>query len=108
MDKAAIKEKINTMIDKCQRDIVDMEAMTQPVKPENSLGRISRMDAIQNKSVMEANLRNKKKKLSKLNLALSKLDSENFGICDTCGNEIQEARIILMPESTNCVRCASR
>ena len=108
MDKTALKIKIESLIEKTELDIVDMQAMTQPVKPENSLGRISRMDAIQNKSVMELNLRNKKKKLSKLKLALSNIDSANFGICDTCKRPIQEARILFMPESTRCIHCASR
>jgi len=108
MDKEQIREKINTLILKSEQDILDMESMTEPVKPENSLGRISRMDAIQNKSVMEMNLRNKRKKLSQLKLALGKLDNPDFGICDVCKRDIQEARIIYMPESTKCVHCASR
>jgi len=108
MDKAKLKIKIQGLIQKSKQDIIDMEAMTQPVKPENSLGRISRMDAIQNKSVMEMNLRNKKKKLSQLKLALGKLEHPGFGSCDTCGNEIQEGRLIFMPESTKCIHCASR
>lgn len=108
MDKEALKTKIESLIQKTALDIEDMQSMTQPVKPENSLGRISRMDAIQNKSVMELNLRNKKKKLSKLKLALSNIDSENFGVCDTCKRPIQEARILFMPESTKCIHCASR
>ena len=108
MDKSALKNKIESLIKKTELDIQDMEEMTQPVKPENSLGRISRMDAIQNKSVMEVNLRNKKKKLSKLKLALSNIDSDTFGICDTCKRPIQEARILFMPESTKCIHCASR
>lgn len=108
MDKAALKIKIESLIQKTQADINDMESMTQPVKPENSLGRISRMDAIQNKSVMEMNLRNKKKKLSQLKLALSNINSPNFGLCDTCKRPIQEARILYMPESTKCIHCAGR
>lgn len=108
MDKEALKIKIESLIKKTESDIKDMEGMTQPVKPENSLGRISRMDAIQNKSVMEMNLRNKKKKLSQLKLALSNIDNPSFGICDTCKRPIQEARILFMPESTRCIHCASR
>jgi len=108
MDKQALRKKIEDLIEKSKSDIADMEAMTQPVKPENSLGRISRMDAIQNKSVMELNLRNKKKKLSQLKIALSKLSHPDYGICDTCKNVIQEGRLIYMPESTKCIHCASR
>lgn len=103
-----LKQKIVQLIEKSQNDIIEIEKMTQPVKPENSLGRISRMDAINNKSVMEVALRNKKSKLAKLRVALSKIDEEEFGICSHCNKEIQTARLIYMPESSRCVHCASK
>jgi len=108
IDKEAIRKKISALISKSESDIKDMEGMTQPISPENSIGRISRMDAINNKSVMEAALANKKEKLSKLKLALTNIDSENYGICSMCNHEIQEGRLIFLPESTRCIRCADR
>ena len=108
LDKTSLKIKIEEHIAKSKLDIIEMKSMTQPISPENSIGRISRMDAINNKSVMEAALRNKKRKLSKLQMALSNIDNPSFGICADCKNPIQQARIIYMPESTLCVRCASR
>ncbi len=108
MDKIALKKKIIELIAKTEKDLVELEDMTQPVVPENSLGRISRMDAINNKSVMEASLRNNQRRLGKLKAALQKIDSEDFGLCFDCKNPIPEARILFMPESNQCVRCASR
>jgi len=108
MDKVALKQKINDLITKTKLDLVELEDMTQPVVPENSLGRISRMDAINNKSVMEASLRNNKRKLGKLKAALQNVDNDDFGLCFDCRNPIPEARILFMPESNQCVRCASR
>lgn len=103
-----IRIKINELIKKSEKDIVEIEKMTGPVKPDVSLGRISRMDAINNKSVMEAALRNKKKKLAQLKISLSKIDQPDFGICISCKQEIQTARMIFMPESNECIRCAGR
>lgn len=108
MDKIALKQKILDLIKKTEDDLVELEDMTQPVVPENSLGRISRMDAINNKSVMEASLRNNKRKLSKLRAALQNIDLDDFGLCSDCKNPIPEARILFMPETNQCVRCASR
>jgi DnaK suppressor protein len=107
-DKSVIKQKILDLITQSQDAIKDMKNMTAPVSPENSIGRISRMDAINNKSVMEAALRHKKEKLSKLKMALSNLDKPEFGICSRCKNPIQPGRLIYMPESTLCIRCADR
>lgn len=105
-ERKKLRVKIIELIDKSKQDIVDMEGMTQPIAPENSIGRISRMDAINNKSVMEAALRNKRKKLSKLRLALENSDKSDFGKCNNCGKDIQQARLVFMPESSRCVRCA--
>ena len=107
-EKSDLKKQINALIGKMKEDIASLEKMTQPVKPENSLGRISRMDAINNKSVMEVSLRNKRDKLTKLKVSLSNIDNENFGQCKMCKNLIQPKRLIYMPESNRCVRCADR
>ncbi len=108
LNRGELKRQILALIAKSEQDILDMEKNTKPVKPENSLGRISRMDAINNKSVMESALRNKRNKLARLKTALSKIDNEDFGQCNNCGTLIQEKRLIFMPESDRCVRCADR
>jgi len=106
--RVELKKKIQELIVKYIQDVKDMEDMTQPVKPENSLGRISRMDAINTKGVLEVSLRSKKSKLGKLRLALVKIDEPGFGACDNCGKQIQDGRLLFMPESTKCIGCASR
>ncbi len=100
--------KIKALIVKSELDIFDMEQNSKPISPENSIGRISRMDAINNKSVVEAALRNKRQKLGKLKVALANIDKQGFGICMQCKNPIQPARIMFMPESSRCVHCAAR
>ena len=106
--REAIKEKILKAIDELQGKINRMEQDTAPIAPENSIGRVSRMDAIHNKSVTESALRTAKARLSKLKIALSKLEKPDFGICSICKQPIPEARLMFMPESTRCVRCADR
>lgn len=107
-DRKALKVKILEHIEQVKIDIIELEKMCQPISPENSLGRISRMDAINNKSVADAALRTRKAKLTKLKVAEVKVDEEGFGICHMCKNPIQAMRLMLMPESSRCVRCASR
>lgn len=105
-ERRNLKKEIKQMIKKMEIEVRRLEESTEPIKPENSIGRISRMDAINNKSVIEASLRNRKKKLSKMRLALSKIDDEAFGRCIACGKGINPKRIALMPESDRCIRCA--
>lgn len=106
--RTALKTKIIELISKYELDIIEMEKMTQPIGPENAIGRVSRMDAINNKSVMEASLRSKSSKLNKLKMALTQVDKEGFGNCSRCNKEINPARLMYMPESTKCIHCADK
>ena len=57
------------------------------------------MDAINNKSVVEAALRKSKEKLENLNLALTKIDDDDFGLCIRCHKPIPLGRILVMPQA---------
>ena len=105
-ERQQLKLKIKEQLEKIEREIAELEANIQPISPENSIGRVSRMDAIQNQSVAEAGLRSKKEKRKKLHLALEKVDQEGFGICQRCKQPIAAARLMYLPESSLCIRCA--
>ncbi len=101
-----IKSVILKEIEKTQKSISEYEEITQPIEPDNAIGRISRMDAIHNKSVVEAALRQAREKLQKLENVLPQLGKEGFGVCAKCKNTIPIGRILLVPESRFCVHCA--
>jgi DnaK suppressor protein len=107
-ERAGFREKIEASIAKMEMEVARLEESTQPISPENSIGRVSRMDAINNKGVLEASLRSSKRKLSSLRLALTKIENPDFGICLRCRRPIQPARLMFMPESALCVHCAER
>lgn len=106
MDKAEIKSAIIAEISKTEKSIEDYRKLTKPIAPNDAIGRVSRMDAINNKSVNEASLRQAENKLTKLKLALSKIDHDDFGICLKCKQPIPVGRILIRPESLLCVNCA--
>lgn len=105
-ERKQLKEKIIEAITHTEKEVERLEDATKPIAPENSIGRISRMDAINNKGVAEASLRSARRKLSKLKVALTKIDAPEFGICARCKKPIPSARLMYMPESTYCVNCA--
>lgn len=106
--RKAIKEKIIDAIDQCEHALDQLEDATQPITPENSLGRLTRMDAINNKGVSDAAKRQKQRQLKKLKKALESIDKPSFGVCKECGNMINPKRIMFMPESDKCINCAAR
>ena len=105
-DRKVLKKKIIEKIAEFKRKLTLLEVSSQPISPENSIGRVSRMDAINNKGVSDAALRNAKRQLNSLELALTKVDAPTFGDCSNCKRTIQPARLMFMPQSTLCVRCA--
>jgi DnaK suppressor protein len=107
MEKENIKQLILTEISKTEKLIDEYKEMTQPVAPDDAIGRISRMDAINNKSVTEASLRQAEQKLRNLQRVLSKVGTSDFGICLKCRKSIPSGRILVRPESLYCVDCAN-
>lgn len=107
-EKKNIENQIKEKIEKLEKEILTLKDLTKPIAPDCAIGRISRMDAINNKSVNEATLRKKEVQLKALIETLLHLNDPNFGKCIRCGREIPLGRIMLLPESKKCVVCASR
>jgi DnaK suppressor protein len=97
-----IREKIETV----KEDISSYVKLTQPVAPDVAIGRLTRMDAIGNKSINEAALREARNTLVKLERALKRIDQPGFGLCRECEEPIPLGRLMIMPESDMCVDCA--
>ena len=46
--------------------------------------------------------------LAALDLALERVDQGTYGVCESCGREVEEGRLEARPEATTCIACASR
>lgn len=106
MNQEEIKQKILDEISKTEELIKEYREITKPVAPDVAIGRISRMDAINNKSVTEVSLRKAEEKLKKLERVLSQMGTPEFGLCLSCKKPISIGRILIRPESLHCVNCA--
>lgn len=104
--KEQIKRRIKEEIQVTLLSVEKYKELTKPIAPENAIGRVSRMDAINNKSVNQVALSNAEIKLNNLKVALSNIDDENFGICVKCNNPIPLGRILILPQSITCVKCS--
>ncbi|MFT4523857.1 MAG: DnaK suppressor protein [Bacteroidia bacterium] len=104
-DHAQVVARIQEKIDRTQEDILEYEELVRPIAPENAIGRISRMDAINNKSISEAALLQSKAKLARLKSALLHSKSDHFGRCNVCEKNIEMNKLMVMPESRICVAC---
>ena len=101
-----IKIKILEEIEKTELNIKQYKEQSSPISPDNAIGRVSRMDAINNKSVIDAALQKAETKLKQLKIIKKKINNGYNGICSSCNKIIPIARILIVPESAKCVYCA--
>lgn len=74
---------------------------------QTSVGRLSRMDAIQQQAMALATERRRAGSLQRIEAALARIETGEFGWCGQCGEPIAPGRLALDPATLNCVACAS-
>ncbi len=102
------EKKVKEAIEATTYEIERLKTASKPISPDNAIGRLTRMEAINAKSVSEANLNSAKLKLKMLHGALKRIADESYGECLSCGEEIAEKRLNAVPESTLCISCAQK
>ena len=75
---------------------------------QQSVGRLSRMDALQSQAMAQAQQRRRNVLTGSLQAALQRLKQEEFGYCMECGDEIEDARLLANPAVLKCVACLKR
>ena len=85
----------------------ETEADRRPVELDQaSVGRLSRMDALQMQAMADASERRRGLELQRIDAALARLENGSFGDCVKCGNEIAHKRLQLDPSTAYCIDCA--
>lgn len=74
---------------------------------QQAVGRLSRMDALQNQAMARATGTRRAAERQRLHAALDRIASNDFGYCEDCGDLIAAGRLQLDPAATRCVACAS-
>ncbi len=77
----------------------------QPVSLDEPIGRLSRMDAMQQQSMIQANRRTTQTRLTRIESALRRHASNEYGLCVGCEEEIGYARLKAQPEAPFCIDC---
>lgn len=74
---------------------------------QTSVGRLSRMDALQGQAMNNAIAERRKLALLKIESALIRTQSDEYGYCLKCGEGIAEKRLIFDPATLHCTDCAN-
>ena len=72
---------------------------------QSKVGRLSRMDAMQAQQMAQETTRRRNLQLQKIDGALRRMETDEYGYCFKCGDEIGEVRLNIDPTSTRCMGC---
>jgi len=82
------------------------EALRPVELDQTAVGRLSRIDSLQNQGLTK-NLREREQvKLALLGDAMRKMESGGYGTCDGCGGQIPFERLFVFPEAPVCAACS--
>ena len=76
------------------------------VELDSSIGRLSRMDALQNQQMALELKRRQENQLLRIENAFKRLAKGQYGLCGKCKKPIEENRLEGFPDTVTCVRCA--
>lgn len=74
---------------------------------QQSVGRLSRMDAMQVQAMAKATAARRGQEVTRLRGALKRLEEGDYGYCLDCGDDIVQKRLDLDPAAIKCIGCAS-
>jgi DnaK suppressor protein len=104
-ERAEIRSLLESEIETLEAEIASMRVQTQPVSPDSSIGRVTRMDNLVNMGTVELALNEAAKRLERLRDKLDRINSPEFGVCGKCGEPISMDRLRVAPDRGVCVRC---
>ena len=104
--------QLRTRLIERQEELLDLEKMgedaTKPVKlDQGRVGRLSRVGAMQSQAMSVAAQQRRQGELKRIARALARMDEDDYGYCENCGEEIAIARLEVDPAATHCIKCAT-
>lgn len=91
--------------DELNETLSSMKESSKPVDLNDPIGRLSRMDAIQQQQMALNAKKQMEINLQLVDAALERLRKGEFGYCLECDEEIDQKRLLAKPEAAFCTKC---
>ena len=92
-----------------QGQLQRIDQQSQPVQlDQQSVGRLSRMDAMQQQQMAQASQSHMRAHLSRVLLALTAIRNDDYGYCKSCDQPIPFARLKARPDTPLCIACQAQ
>ena len=103
---AYFHERLEVLSKEINEDLNASKDSAGIVELDTSIGRLSRMDAMQNQQMALELRRRQENQLLRIKNALKRMDQGQYGLCGKCKKPISEERLEASPDVVICVRCA--
>jgi DnaK suppressor protein len=104
-----IRQKLLSMRSELKELEESFKETSKPVElDQSSVGRLSRMDAMQAQQMAMEAVRRRQHQLLKIEGALSRIESGVYGYCFVCSEEIDVRRLSADPTNTRCMKCVEK
>lgn len=105
---AQVRDELLRTLAKLERSMKATDEAMRPVKlDQTAVGRLSRIDSLQNQGLTKNLQEREQAKLALVVEALRKIEEGRFGVCDHCGEPIEFERLLVFPETKSCAGCAA-
>jgi DnaK suppressor protein len=109
LDLQAIATRLRARRDELLQLTAAHQEESEPVEvDQSSVGRLSRMDALQSQAMALEVERRREAELARIGAALERIEQGEYGECVSCGEAIALKRLEFDPATPVCVRCAAR
>jgi len=105
-DLERYQKKLEELISDIESYLKKSEDSAAAVEPDKGLGRLSRMEAMQDQQMVLELRRRKKRQLLEVGNAISRIEQNSYGYCIFCTKLISRERLDAFPEVQTCVNCA--
>ena len=100
------QQLLDLKLDLQQRE-AEFKGDGKPVRlDQTKVGRLSRMDAMQIQQMALESSRRRQQQLLRIESALGRIESDEYGYCLRCDEEINVRRLFVDPTNTLCIKCA--
>jgi len=100
-----LKAALSGRRDELKRLLEATREGTRPVDLDEPIGRLTRMDAMQQQNMSAAARRSYDIRLRQIEQALGAMEQQRYGLCRRCEDPIGYARLTARPESPYCLEC---
>lgn len=103
---AELQEELERQLARLERSMRTTEEAMEPVELDQAaVGRLSRIDSLQNQGLTRNLQERERAKLAQIHGAFRRLAEGTYGLCITCGSEIPFGRLYVVPEAPTCTAC---